>query len=147
MIFAKPASIVLMTNFTKDSYTAAYYCDLSFSASRFRLWTMIITGFLIVFYVVIRLAYLTKNRRRNLTADINSSTPNVVTARRPLSLPIVYWTLSLSVLTFMLVWISASLDRKPDKLMTMSKNTGLFGLGYKNLLYIMISYLITYLDS
>jgi hypothetical protein len=149
MIFAKPEPILLMTNFTKDSYTATYFCDLTFSKGKFRLWSMIMMGFLMIFYVVIRFAYLTKNRRRNANSNssTSSTTPNVVAARRPLSLPMVYWALSLSVLTFMLVWISSSLDEKPDKLMTMNRDTGIFGLIYKNFLYILISYVITYLDS
>jgi hypothetical protein len=153
MIFARSASILAnwkVTHFTSELYPEIYNCELTTSTGKFRLWTMIVMGFFMIFYVVVRFAYLTKNRRHSIVStsktinDNNSnSTTNVVAAKRPISLPVVYWILTLSMLTFMMIWISTSLDEKPDKLMSI--NT--FGLIYKNLLYILISYVITYTDS
>src|SRR3954453_19425181 len=107
MIFAKSASLST-THFTSELYPEIYHCELTLSTGKFRLWTMIVMGFLMTFYVVVRFAYLTNNRRRSVVTDVstsktindNNSDLTVVAARRPLSLPVVYWTLILSMLTF-----------------------------------------------
>jgi len=148
----RPASLPLTTT---ELYPTGNYCELTFTKSKFRLWTMIILGFLMIFYVVIRFTYLTRNRCRNLVTNVPSKTSNennetkanVVAVRHPINLSTIYWSITLSMLTLMLIWLSSSLDEKPDKIILMDKNTNVFELSYKNLLYILISYLITYLDG
>src|ERR1051325_4212628 len=111
MIFAKPESLPLNWRMPNEIYPAGNYCELTFTKGKFRLWTMIILGFVTIFYAVVRFAYLTKNRRRNLVADVptsktsndnnkdNSTTTtamaNVVAVRCPLNLPTIYWSITL----------------------------------------------------
>ncbi|RIA91964.1 hypothetical protein C1645_766219 [Glomus cerebriforme] len=155
MIFARPSS-VLLQDFTNESS-----CELIFSLNNYRSWTTIILGFLIIFYVVVRLSYLAKNRKRYVASDVqttnkttnndnnNSTTTNttIVAARRPLNLSTIYLSLTLSILTFMSIWLAISLDEKPEKIILMDTDNGnIVGLAYKFSLYILISYLITYLD-
>ncbi|GES78393.1 hypothetical protein GLOIN_2v1621561 [Rhizophagus clarus] len=107
-----------------------------------------------------RLSYLAKNRRRctisnvpsksdnnnTTTSTMSTTTSTIVAARRPLTLSTIYWSLALTLLTFMLMWLSSSLDEKPDRILLENNDSNIFGLAYKNLLYILISYVITNLD-
>jgi len=160
MIFARPESLpLMMDNEFNEIYPVGNYCELTFTDDKFRLWTMIILGFFTIFYVVIRFAYLIRNRCRNLATDVPTSkisnenndnstitTANVVAVRCPLSLPTIYWSIILSMLTLMLIWFSLSSEEKPDKVLLMDKDINVFALSYKNIMYILISYVITYVD-
>jgi len=158
MIFVTPSSVQDMTS--SNELFPAKYCDLILFPGHYRLWTMIIFGFVIVIYVIGRLSYLAKNRRRSLVANVptttsksinnnddsdsTTTTATVVAARRPLDLSTIYWSITLSILTLMLTYLSSYLDEKPDKLI--NGDNSMIGLAYKNILYILISYIITYLD-
>jgi hypothetical protein len=160
MILAKPQ--LSMTNLNKNfnKLLPTRYCELIFSTNYYRIWTTIIFGLVIMFYVIARLSYLAKNRRRCTIANVpttnksindesnstTTTTSTIVAARRPLNLSTIYWSLALTLLTFMLLWLSSSLDEKPDRILLINKDSSVIGLTYKNLLYILISYVITYLD-
>ncbi|CAG8461534.1 2448_t:CDS:2 [Rhizophagus irregularis] len=138
LVLAIPQMNLRPTNLNK--FLPSRYCDLIFGTNYYRIWTTIIFGFVIMFYLVARISYLAKNRRRCTIANVPS------TAKRPINLSTIYWSLALTFLTFMLMWLSSSLDEKPDKILLLSRDHSIIGLTYKNLLYILISYVITHLD-
>ncbi|PKC15080.1 hypothetical protein RhiirA5_349553 [Rhizophagus irregularis] len=160
LVLAIPQMSLRPTNLNK--LLPSRYCDLIFGTNYYRIWTTIIFGFVIMFYLVARISYLAKNRRRCTIANVPSSksaisdenntttttttTTTIVAAKRPINLSTIYWSLALTFLTFMLMWLSSSLDEKPDKILLLSRDHSIIGLTYKNLLYILISYVITHLD-
>ncbi|EXX75905.1 hypothetical protein RirG_037870 [Rhizophagus irregularis DAOM 197198w] len=160
LVLAIPQMNLRPTNLNK--FLPSRYCDLIFGTNYYRIWTTIIFGFVIMFYLVARISYLAKNRRRCTIANVPSSksaisdenntttttttTTTIVAAKRPINLSTIYWSLALTFLTFMLMWLSSSLDEKPDKILLLSRDHSIIGLTYKNLLYILISYVITHLD-
>ncbi|GBB85135.1 hypothetical protein RclHR1_01170019 [Rhizophagus clarus] len=160
MILAQPLVSLRATDFNNNKLFPLRYCDLIFGTYDYRIWSTIIFGFVIMFYVIARLSYLAKNRRRctisnvpsksdnnnTTTSTMSTTTSTIVAARRPLTLSTIYWSLALTLLTFMLMWLSSSLDEKPDRILLENNDSNIFGLAYKNLLYILISYVITNLD-